>query len=126
MKVQEGEVYHGELHIKEKLKVIFSSHIGKENQISNVDLFEAVYGFDPSQTSTFQREFFWNVLKKILRHMRKDEELFVIIGTISSYVLKTQEEYGLFRKSTNRHIHSLEVLKVKAKRWVDNKSWRAL
>jgi len=103
---------------------VMKYHIGKENSIRFHLLFKEITGKNPFELSTFERTYWWNVIKAILRDMRKNEILFTIITSRSVYVLQKQEELQKFNEKTDRHIKSLNELKDKAKKWVDDEKWR--
>lgn len=112
--------------IKQKIISLFRNHIGKENAITPYELFYSVYGINPQLISIFEREFFWNVIKRISRELRKSETCFIVNKGNKLFVLKSEEELESYKKSIDRHVEDLKNVKIKAIRWVKNKKWKNL
>ena len=113
------------LEIKKKLREIFKNHIGDENSISPVVLFERVYGVNPLFLDIFKKNYWWNVIKLVIRQLRKDD-LFIINKGSKLFVLKTQEECDMFKKRIDMDILRLENTKRLASEWVRKEKWRSL
>jgi hypothetical protein len=112
--------------IENKLIHIFRNHIGKENYITPYDLFCGIFGIEPDSINRFQREYWWNVVKQILRQMRSQGKLFVINKGQYLFILKTEEEKQEFKEKIDRSIESLKNVKLIADDWVKNSKWRDL
>jgi hypothetical protein len=112
--------------LREKLKKVFSKHIGKENALSPWEIFEQVLEVNPEQLDIFQRMYWWGIIKSILKQMRHSEELFTIVTTSRVFVLQTREEADRYKGGLDRHITALDNLKIKADKWVRNKLWEKL
>jgi hypothetical protein len=120
----EKEVHRDVDRISIKLFEIFRNHIGKENAISSFDLFKEIYNTDPSLLDVFQRNYLWSIIKVMLSGMRSREELFVVSNASKLFVLKDKNELTAFKQKMDRVIDSIEDTKIKAQKWVLNKSWR--
>jgi len=120
------EVVNTISEIRVKLKSIFKTHIGQENSITPVELFERVYGINPTMIDIFKRNYWWGILKNVLRQLRREEELFVINKGTKLFVLKTKEESQMFKKKVDSDIKRMEEIKVKADKWVRNRKWSRL
>lgn len=118
------DIYFDE--IDKKVFSVFKSHIGKANEISHYDLFEKLYGLPAPQVEVFKRIYLWNVIRKVLRRLRSEGSLFVIMGTHSCYVLQTAEELRYLNLAINNHIKGLNDMKTKADEWVKGEKWRKL
>jgi len=112
--------------IENKLMEAMRHHIGKEEAITPFKLFEQVYGFSPKNLDMFTRAYWWNVLKAVLRKMRREGTLFVINRGQILFVLKTQEEADAYKKRIDADIKSLKQTKKNADSWVKNKKWAKL
>ena len=112
--------------IRVKLWHIFKSHIGEEDAISPYDLFEKIFEVSPDKVDVYKREFWWTNLKKIMKEMRKNEEIFFIFNKTKIYVLEKQEEAEKFKTKLNQDIIALNNLKDKADNWVRNKKWKRI
>lgn len=124
--LDEADVIASLHEIKKKLREIFRNHIGVNNSIHPTDLFELVYGVNPENLNTIKKEYWWNILKKILRGLRYEETLFVIIRGSKLFVLQTKKEAEDYKIEKDRHIENLEELKKKATRWVTEEKWRRI
>lgn len=112
--------------MRELMKKIFRNHIGEEESITPAQLFYEVFRIYPANLDIFKRNYWWNVLKSILRELRKSGELFVINKRVKLFVLKTQEEADWFRSQIDNDIKNLKNIKKKANEWVKKSKWRKL
>jgi hypothetical protein len=115
------EILDTRTQIKIKLKKIFKYHIGIKNAINPFDLFFQVYDVKPQDLNIYKRNYWWNVLKFILRQLRKENEMFIIISGSRIFVLESKEELEYFLKVSDNHIKSIKNLKKNAEKWVRNK-----
>lgn len=122
--LSDSEVIKTLEQIGEKLIKIFKNHIGSENSITPVEVFESIFMVNPSYMDIFKRTYWWNVLKTILRKLRSEEKLFVINRGGKLFVLQTQEEANGFKGKIDRDIERMKELKKKADKWVRNKKWK--
>jgi hypothetical protein len=113
-------------NIRKKLIRIFQNHIGEENSINPNTLFKYVYGFEPTTLDIYKRTYWWNVLKRCLSGLRKDNTLFVINNGFKLFVLKTQEESNKFKDRLDKDIKNLYNIKYKADDWVRKKKWKKI
>jgi hypothetical protein len=112
--------------IKNKIKEMFRYHIGKENAITPYELFYSIFGINPQMVSIFEREYFWNIIKNIMRELRKTETVFIINTGQKLFVLKSNEELQGYKKKIDRHIEDLKVVKKKAIDWVEKEKWKRI
>jgi hypothetical protein len=112
--------------IRQKIKEIFKNHIGKENAISPYTLFSEVFEINPLTLDIYMRNYWYNVLKRVMIEMRKQKEIFIINNGYSLFVLKTKEEKDSFKKKVNRHIFYLNEIKKNATEWVNQEKWKEL
>jgi hypothetical protein len=113
--------------VEKKLFIIFKKHIGKENSISQYDLFLEVYQIKPEEVEIFKRYFWWNVLKDCLRKLRNEGKLFVVSKQSSGlYVLSTKDELLSYERRIDTIINGLYKVKTKAKKWVNEKRFKKL
>lgn len=113
-------------HIETKLFSIFKYHIGNENPITPYELFVHIFRMSPYEMDVFKRNYWWNVLKTVMRKMRTQGTLFIINKGAKLYVLKTYEEANEFKDKTDRNIKALNNLKSVADQWVREEKWRRL
>lgn len=124
--VTEEEALMTVKEIAENLIIIFRNHIGEENAIKPVELFENVYGRNPFNMNIFEKEYWWNILKNILRHLRNQDKLFVINKGSKLFVLKTTQEATDFKKKIDLSIVKMQEIKKRADSWTRNKKWRGI
>ena len=110
--------------IRVKLIKVFRSHIGLENAITPVQLFQEVFRVDPDSVNVFQRNYWWGIIERVLRQLRSEETLFVINKRVKLFVLRSQDELTLYKKGVDAHIENLKGMKVKADRWISEEKWR--
>jgi hypothetical protein len=109
-----------------RLKSVFKNHIGKENSISASELFEEIYNVAPEKVQVYKREYWWNVLKRVIRQLRSNQECYIINMRGDLYVLKTIEEYNEYAKMLDRDIAAIKESKRKAKEWVENEEYKKI
>ena len=124
--IERDEVIKKIKEIKEKLLKIFKNHIGKENAINPVELFEQIYNVNPFIIDIYKREYWYNILKAVIRQLKKENSCFVIITQYQLYVLHTEEELLAYRKKSDNHIKNIEDDKTRATEWIKNKKWQEL
>jgi hypothetical protein len=124
--LSDDEVMSDIHEMRERLKKIFRNHIGEENSITPVELFKQVYGMDSSYLDIFKKNYWWNILKKVLSSLKRDDTLFVINKGTKLFVLKTQEESNMFKEKIDRDVIRMKEMKIKADEWVKKKRWRDL
>jgi hypothetical protein len=112
--------------IRKKLMQIMRYHIGRENSINPVQLFEQIYGVSPFKLDTFTRSYWWNIIKSVMRAMRRDGSLFVINRGRFLFVLKTQEESNAYKTKIDSDIQNLIQCKRNADEWVRLSKWKNL
>lgn len=122
----EREIIKSLHDIRLRLRNIFRKHIGEENSISPVELFEQVYGINPSSLDIFKKTYWWNVLKNVLRQMRSEDTIFVINKGTKLFVLQTVQEAEYFKDKVDRDIERMKSIKIKADEWVESEKWRGL
>jgi hypothetical protein len=122
--VEREEIIKTIKEIREKLIKIFRSHIGKENAINPVELFEQVYNVNPFIIDIYKREYWYNILKAVIRQLKKENSCFVVITQQKLYVLHTEEELLAYKKKSDNHIKNIEDDKTRAEKWIKDKGYR--
>ncbi|KKN69349.1 hypothetical protein LCGC14_0442090 [marine sediment metagenome] len=109
-----------------KLKEIFSEHVGRSNPISSENLFLKVIGENPDDLDFYDRAYKWNAIKRILSVLRKSGELFVIMGTSHHYVLNDEDELDAYKNRVDATIKGLHAMKQKAEVWIKSEKLKEL
>jgi hypothetical protein len=112
--------------IRQRIKKIFKQYIGEENFITPVEVFERVYNIHPEQMDIFKKNYYWQVIRNVIRQLRREEILFIVNKGSRLFVLKSKTELKAFEKKINLDIENMIQLKVKAKRWVNNEKWKTI
>jgi len=112
--------------VTKQLKEIFANHIGINNPISSENLFIKITGINPSTQDYYERAYKWNAIKRILGILRKNGELFVIMGTSHHYVLSDKEELNAYKNKVDATIKGLHNIKKKADKWVKSDELKKL
>jgi len=112
--------------IRERLIKHFRFHIGLENATSPAEIFEVILGIKPDELDIYKRDYWWRVLKNVMRKMRNEEELFIIHRGHKFFVLQTQEESEYYKGLLRRDIQGMVNSMNKADKWVQKKSWKKI
>jgi hypothetical protein len=113
--------------INDALSELLKNHIGEENAIKIFELFEKFYNVPFEVFDVYKARYLWDIIKKLLKDMRRTNELYTIVKTDSSvYVLKTVEELNEHKTKIERHKNNLERNKQNAIIWVNSQKWRTL
>lgn len=110
----------------EKLKEIFSEHVGMGSPISSENLFQKIIGENPEDLDFYDRAYKWNAIKRILASLRKSGELFVIMGTSHHYVLNDEDELDAYKNRVDATIKGLHAMKQKAEVWIKSEKLKEL
>ncbi len=121
----EVEIIMDEETIKKRLKGLFKAHIGAANSISPYQLFEKVYGVSPQECGRFKAEYWYIVLKKVMRAMRMSNELYTTFKGRKVFVLQSQDELAYTQHTIDRHITALKVSRKNAEIWVREAMWKS-
>lgn len=112
------------LIIRTRLLNHFSHHIGEENKTNREEIFQVVVGVHSYKVNGFMRFYWWDIIEKEIRKLRKEEKCFVIKKGGYYFVLKEQDEADYFRKVCDRAIKGMENAQVKADEWVEKEKWK--
>lgn len=107
---------------------VFRHHIGNEQAIRARDLFVKIIGIAPEEMDVFRRNYWWNVIKTLLRQLRHENALFVVYKTGSHklFVLQSKEELVYVKKRADQSIANMEKVKKNATEWYKQEKWRNL
>lgn len=121
--LDQNEIIQTLAEIRRRLIAIFRSHVGQENSISPSQLFHEVFGINPQLVDIYKREYWWNILKKVLSDMRRTGELFVVNKSKFLFVLQTKDELEEVLAKYDHNIKALKEMKDKAKQWVSRQRY---
>lgn len=110
----------------DKLKEIFAEHVGMGSPISSENLFQKIIGENPEDLDFYDRAYKWNAIKRILAVLRKNGELFVIMGVSHHYVLNDEDELDAYKNRVDATIKGLHSMKEKASVWIKSEKLKDL
>ena len=120
-----GEIrFLNNVEVIEKLTKIFKKHIGERNAVNFIDLFELVYGIAPDMVEDYKRFYYWELVVKAAKYLRRSNKVFVIIKRGSMFVLQTREESDFYKDIMDMNIKSMENAKIRADEWVKKEKWK--
>jgi hypothetical protein len=112
--------------LRESLLKIFKYHIGEANSITPFDLFLQLFSQDPNNMSIFKRNYWWNIVKAVIRNMRSNGTCFIINKRTKLFVLQTMEESKDYKNMIDRDIENMKKIKIKADNWVASEGWKKI
>ena len=107
-----------------RLFELFKYHIGVDESLSPVEVFEQVIGIHPEQMSIYKRDYWWKIIRRIMSQLRSAEELFIIHRGQKWFVLKDEFECRGYKDMLDRDIKAIKNSKKKADKWVKEKRWQ--
>ena len=110
--------------IKEKLRSFFRNHVGNQQPATRMEIFTAVYGISPYALDIFRRNYWWSIIDKIMKELRRKDEVFIIRRGDKHYVMKTESDSNYYKGICDRDVTNLERAKDRADNWVAKKKWR--
>ncbi len=118
-----------EKEIRDRLKNMFRFHIGEEDYTNPAEIMREVFSLSEEQLNSwrpYKLSFWWEVVKKVLRLMRRTSELFVINRGGRYFVLSNEKECGYYKKMLNRDIENMKASMKRAEEWVREKKYTKL
>jgi len=111
-----SEAGHQISKVTDRLLIVFRSHVGIINAISQSDLFVELTGHKP--TSKLEDWVRWELIKKAMHRLRKETKCFVIskrtINTFIYFVPSTIPEAKIYVNNLNSTIESIKTMQSKA------------
>ncbi len=109
-------------------KLLREAHniIGIENAILLYDLFIKIYGIESDSIEVYKRIFWYEIIKKCMKRLRRDMKAYFILGRNYAFILKSHEEAVAYKKFLQKDIESLKNSQKNADVWVERKMWRKL
>lgn len=111
-------------NLKNKIVTIFKNHVGIENGLSGWELMEKLYGYKLNEMNDYERFYYYNIVKRLIRVLRKDRLMIIVNQKRKFFVLQSMSEYINLRNLLNRDIKNMERLKDDAYNWVRLEKWR--
>jgi len=112
--------------IREKIITHFKSHIGEENATNPYSIFSEVMGCKPESLSVYERCYWWDVIQRIIRMLRHENKVFVIVRGSDYFVLKSKEECEYYKRVCRMAIKGMQKSMTRAEEWVRERKWKDL
>lgn len=112
--------------LKMKIKNLFKNHIGFENGLSGYELLEKVFGSRLDSMNDYEKYFYYDLIKKNIRLLRKDRIIMIINQRGKFFVLKSIGEWTKLSEFLDRDVQHLRRLQSDSYNWVIEKRWENL
>lgn len=103
---------------------IFKKKIGETNIVNNADLFEMVYGVTPDTVEIYKRVYYWELIVKIVKMLRRKDKIFIIIKKQGMFTLQTQEEADFYKAVCEVAKKRMDSAELRADKWVAEEKWK--
>ena len=110
--------------IEQKLLNHFQYHIGESDKTTKEEIFEVIIGVNSNMVNGFVRFYWWNIIEKIIRKLRRQDRCFIIKKNGNFFVLKDLDEAIYYKNLCDKAINHMENAQVRADDWVDKEKWR--
>lgn len=110
--------------LRNKLIKIFRSHIGASKGLTGWELLALIYKEKLEEMNDYERFFYFNIIKRIIRVLRKERLIIVVNQKRKFFTLQTMNEYVNLKSLLDRDIKNMERLKEDAYEWVRLEKWR--
>lgn len=112
--------------LRTKLIKLFKNHIGFEQGLTGWELLEKVYKDKFYVMNDCEKYFYYNILKIVIRKLRRERVILIINQKHKFFVLKTMEEFLKLSSLLDRDIKNMERLQEDGYQWVVKEQWRNL
>lgn len=112
--------------VDERIEAKMRNHIGRKNACTLHDLFYCVYGKKVEDFNPYLSIYLWNYIKKRISYIKKTGGVFIVVRRNTLFVLQTENELKIIKKSIDARINGLYKLRVIADDWVMDEKWRDL
>lgn len=123
-KKKEKEIVITKLIIRNKLLNHFSNHIGEENKTNREEVFQVITGIHSNMVNGYMRFYWWSIIEKEIKRLRREDKCFVIKKGGNYFVLKEQEEADYFKEVCDKAIKGMGNAQTRADEWVEKEKWR--
>ena len=112
--------------IEKRLFKLAKYMIGNENALSPREIFMRILNREPDVYDVYKRQYWWEIIRKVMKKMRREMAVFYIFKTHSIYILKTSEEQKDYKKHVKRNIKAFKKSLKNSEIWVNQAKWREL
>lgn len=112
--------------IADRLLAHFKYHIGEDEATNSTEIFQVVTGINPQFVDSLTRFYWWSIIEKSIRKLRREDTAFIIKKEGKFFVLKSQEEADYYKAVCTKAIGHMENAKKRADNWIEQKKWKNL
>jgi hypothetical protein len=110
--------------IQDRLLIHFQNHIGQEDKTTSEEIFQAVVGVNSAMVDSYARFYWFDIIQKVMRKLRREDKCFIIKKKEGYFVLKSQSECVYYQGLCDTAIGRMEKAKIRADAWVENAKWK--
>lgn len=110
--------------MRQSLLEHFKFHVGEDEATDMSEIFQAVIGVNISAIDTLTRFYWEDVVRKVMRALRREDKCFIIQKKGKHFVLKTQDEADYYKNICTSSIDKMEKAKIRADNWVAEGKWK--
>ena len=110
--------------IQNKLLRHFQYHIGEQDKTTGEEIFQVVIGVNSNAVDSFARFYWFEIIQKIMRKLRREDKCFIIKKDKGWFVMQSIEECNYYQGLCDNAIDKMKKAKVRAEAWVENEKWK--
>jgi hypothetical protein len=81
-------------------------------------------GINSSAVDSYARFYWFDIVQKIMRKLRREDKCFIVKKDKNYFVLKSLEECTHYKNQCDGAIDKMEKAKIRAEEWVENEKWK--
>ena len=112
--------------IQQRLINHFQHHIGERDKTTREEIFQKVIGVNSNLVDSFARFYWWSIIEKEIKQLRRKDKCFVIKKKGEYFVLRDLEEVDYYNELCDKAIKGMESAQIRAKDWVEKQKWRTI
>jgi len=110
--------------IQNKLLRHFQYHIGEQDKTTSEEIFQVVIGVNSNAVDSYARFYWFDIIQKMMRKLRREDKCFIIKKDKGWFVLKDMIECEYYSGLCDSAIGKMKKAKIRAQSWVENEKWK--
>ena len=110
--------------IQNKLLRHFQYHIGEQDKTTSEEIFQVIIGVNSNAVDSFARFYWFDIIQKIMRKLRREDKCFIIKKDKGWFVLQSISECEYYKGLCDSAIGKMKKAKIRAEEWVENEKWK--